>query len=320
MISQDHYSDKVDNAKIPPSNALSSHPPMKYNKSSHKFHKKHCTWPHCTVRNYHPLLKCNRKKHAIKKCHLLSYHRLKAVHRLNKHKHRLVNKKPTLDQNPPAAQLVLTPPLPTVTRIQHAWRPPINYDTLKELSVNHIFKSLQLRHDLLLDPNLCFRPNLDGPSGRDKMRKAERYWKRVDRAFKQALQDTNETRYDFLRDILNELAGILVSLIRPFDLSPACNTSLVWHWPAHTTEDHIHDALDADLIIQQLKRKLPIDNQVLWLSHLLDTLCPEAQHQPKLMVTKKSFQEQKYARALKHCFDILEIIKLVYEREHFASI
>lgn len=310
-----------------------------------KFYKKHCVWPHCwasIVRQYHPILKCNKRSHAAcnlrQRRHLLGFHCMKAVRRFNKHKHRHLHlrksyntKKEQLQEEEQQQQQIevmehLTPTLlpptattsTTTTKIQHAWTPPVNYDTLKELSVNYIFKSLQLRHDLLFDPNLCFRPNLDGPTGRDKTRKAERYWKRVDRAFKQASATTTTTTaeetFDFIKVILKELARILVSFMCPFESSPASGTSFPWSWPTHTTKNQIHDTLDADLIIQQLRFKLPIDNQVNWLYNLFESLLipvvHRQQHQQRLIAMKRYFQEQRYAKALKQCFNILEIIKL----------
>lgn len=303
-----------------------------------KFYKKHCVWPHCwasIVRQYHPILKCNKRSHAAcnlrQRRHLLGFHCMKAVRRFNKHKHRHLHLRKSIHnkreqdveqqqqavtQLTPTTLLTTTITTTTTTKIQHAWTPPVNYDTLKELSVNYIFKSLQLRHDLLFDPNLCFRPNLDGPTGRDKTRKAERYWKRVDRAFKQATTTTpTEETFDFIKVILKELARILVSFICPFESSPASGTSFPWSWPTHTTKNQIHDTLDADLIIQQLRFKLPIDNQVNWLYNLFEALLIPVvhrhQHQQRLVAMKRYFQEQRYAKALKQCFNILEIIKLV---------
>ncbi|KAJ7675858.1 T-complex protein 11-domain-containing protein [Mycena polygramma] len=50
--------------------------------------------------------------------------------------------------------------------------PPINRNTLKELDLDVIIRNPQLRHDLLFDPGLQFRPT----ATRRKTERAEKYW------------------------------------------------------------------------------------------------------------------------------------------------
>lgn len=52
-----------------------------------------------------------------------------------------------------------TPPAPL---------PPVNIQSLREIDLAEILKNPQLRHDILFDPQLQFRPNLDGERGRRK--------------------------------------------------------------------------------------------------------------------------------------------------------
>jgi len=40
--------------------------------------------------------------------------------------------------------------------------PPISKSTLRELDLNEVLRNAQLRHDVVFDPNLAFRPNFDG--------------------------------------------------------------------------------------------------------------------------------------------------------------
>lgn len=184
--------------------------------------------------------------------------------------------------------------------------PPINFDTLKELSAHHIFKSLQLRHDLLLDAHLSFRPNLDGTCGREKKKRAERYWRHLDHNLRLG-------HFDCLKSILTELSKILVSLMNPFDGSPASGTSFVWMWPIQVTKQHVQDALDADLLIQQLKNGslLNMDWLIVIFEQLMNGASSSQHHQLRLEMMKQYFMEAKYAKALKQCFYILELIKLV---------
>lgn len=46
--------------------------------------------------------------------------------------------------------------------------PPINLQGLKEIDLQEILKNPQLRHDIIFDPLLQFRPNLDGERGNKK--------------------------------------------------------------------------------------------------------------------------------------------------------
>lgn len=54
--------------------------------------------------------------------------------------------------------------------------PPINLTSLKEIDLNEILKNPQLRHDILFDPQLQFRPNLDGERGKRKKSIIDKYW------------------------------------------------------------------------------------------------------------------------------------------------
>ncbi|KAI8063320.1 hypothetical protein BC940DRAFT_349176 [Gongronella butleri] len=203
-------------------------------------------------------------------------------------------------------------------RLKRPWMPPINSDTLQELAMPNVFRSIQLRHDLVFDQCLSFRPNLDGSSGRDKINKAERYWRRVDRAFQDLGTDAMQIddlhhpqRLAFLRVILEELASILVSLRAPYASSPAANEP--WPWPANVSLRHVKAVMDVDLILQQIHHAIyDIDPLVKVVSAILHPLCP-AHEAPRLQLLHRYVQEKKYAKALRQCFSILEAIKLAYE-------
>lgn len=48
--------------------------------------------------------------------------------------------------------------------------------SLREIDLQEIFKNPQLRHDIVFDPQLQFRPNLDGDRGKRKRASTEKYW------------------------------------------------------------------------------------------------------------------------------------------------
>lgn len=57
--------------------------------------------------------------------------------------------------------------------------PPVNVSSLREIELQEIIKNPQLRHDIVFDPQLQFRPNLDGERGRRKKASTEQYWNSV---------------------------------------------------------------------------------------------------------------------------------------------
>ena len=58
--------------------------------------------------------------------------------------------------------------------------PPMTKATLSELDVNKIVHNPKLRHDINFDPDLHFRPNLDGGKGRRKTQKANDFGKQCE--------------------------------------------------------------------------------------------------------------------------------------------
>lgn len=186
--------------------------------------------------------------------------------------------------------------------------PPITAEALSELSVSQLFKSLQIRHDLLIDPNLTFRPNLTA----EKTQESETYWKRLDHLIKfcstHSTTEESDDHYQLIflvRNLLTELSLILISLISPFPSHPT--TSFIWNWPQQITESYILSVLDPDLIHQQLIQGcLNVDFKFGFLYSVLDPLCPEQANK-----VQKLAQSNEYARALEVCFLTLETIKLV---------
>ncbi|KAI0345793.1 Tcp11-domain-containing protein [Trametopsis cervina] len=76
-----------------------------------------------------------------------------------------------VSQSLPVSPIEATPPAQSYTHVPpHS--PPINRETLKELDLEAILRNPQLRHDLLFDPGLQFRPTFS-PRKRNI---AESYW------------------------------------------------------------------------------------------------------------------------------------------------
>lgn len=184
--------------------------------------------------------------------------------------------------------------------------PPITAEALSELHISQLFKSLQIRHDLLIDPNLTFRPNLT----KEKSEESDIYWRRLDYLIKFCSTKTTEESDDhyqlifLVRNLLTELSLILVSLISPFPHHPT--TSFIWNWPQQITENCILSILDPDLVHQQLTQGcLNVDFKFTFLNSILKPLCPE-----QAIKVQKLVDDNEYARALELSFLTLELIKL----------
>ncbi|KAJ2809451.1 Protein SOSEKI 1 [Coemansia guatemalensis] len=59
--------------------------------------------------------------------------------------------------------------------------PPINRYTLRELRVHSILQNARLRHEVVFEPKLEFRPNAGGAAAEAKQRAAQQYWAAVER-------------------------------------------------------------------------------------------------------------------------------------------
>ncbi|KAI8384730.1 T-complex protein 11-domain-containing protein [Radiomyces spectabilis] len=193
--------------------------------------------------------------------------------------------------------------------LQNIWTPPINSETLHELDISTIFKSLQLRHDLLFDPDLCFRPNLDGPNGRQKRKLADQYWQNVERAFDIVFRPKAHVfpeQYDFLRIIITELRDILASLVS----CPLTRNTLYQKCGKRLTVDDVRASLDPELLIQQLDFNVfTIHKQIHFVQTVLGAICPENRRE-SLELMNHFFDQPNYGKALRHCFAVLEAIKL----------
>ncbi|KAE8234547.1 hypothetical protein CF326_g408 [Tilletia indica] len=79
-----------------------------------------------------------------------------------------------------------TPVVPAPVRtdshiIQPSLYPSITRQTLHELEMTEMSKNPQLRHDVVFDPHVQFRPNFEGERGRKIRESADQYWAAVAR-------------------------------------------------------------------------------------------------------------------------------------------
>ncbi|CAK7222790.1 Protein SOSEKI 1 [Sporothrix bragantina] len=149
---------------------------------------------------------------------------------------------------------------------QHAskFELPVTKATLSELDVNKIIHNPKLRHDINYDPELHFRPNLDGEKGRRKQDKAQQFWDSLrsdltqfvtdrDAFLKAHGPDDNEWSLPVL---LNAVKDIIQTLVPARD------------------RDLLDEGLNVPLLMQQFARGV-VDLEKLadWLSSVLKMHC-----------------------------------------------
>ncbi|KAJ1816902.1 cAMP-mediated signaling protein sok1, partial [Coemansia sp. RSA 2599] len=85
--------------------------------------------------------------------------------------------------------------------------PPINRFTLRELKIQNILQNPRLRHEVLFEPKLEFRPNSSGQLAESKQRTAQQYWATVEYALRtESGAATIAALVIELREILAEMA------------------------------------------------------------------------------------------------------------------
>ena len=179
--------------------------------------------------------------------------------------------------------------------------PPVNIQSLREIDLAEILKNPQLRHDILFDPQLQFRPNLDGERGRRKKITYDKYWAGV----RDEIESYYISKLPFvesasrLPNLFTTLKDILVSLLPSRD-KPA-----------------VQEILDIDLILQQLSQhSLDLIGLASWLSTIFKSHCaPMRDSWVDEMMTlfyeaDAESSVMKLVEGLRLIFTILEAMKL----------
>lgn len=178
-----------------------------------------------------------------------------------------------------------------------ATRPPISQHTLRELELSEIFKNAQLRHDIVHDPNLQFRPNTDGERGAKKRSESDRYWRTIARELNRVQSMSKaELLHSRLSVMFQEMKSILLSLV------PSSEKAQV-----EASFDHV-------LFMQTLSHDLFSPAAFArYMSSLMKRHCaPMRDDAIDQTVTRIEFATSPahFAEALKSTFDVLEMMKL----------
>ncbi|RPB28619.1 T-complex 11 [Terfezia boudieri ATCC MYA-4762] len=185
--------------------------------------------------------------------------------------------------------------------------PPVNLKTLRELELSEFYRNPKLRHDVVFDSQLHFRPNNDGTRGMKKKVDSHGYWQLVLVEFEVLLnaskkKDSSAHSHEGPMKIpilLVTMRDILLTLVPRAD------------------REEVESSLDPDLLMQQLEHGiLDLKRMSLWLARIFKAHCAPMRDQwVDLMVSQFARGVDKGDnRALmegwKSIFGILEAMKL----------
>lgn len=186
-----------------------------------------------------------------------------------------------------------------------AIEPPVTKGTLSELDVNKIVNNPKLRHDINFDPDLHFRPNLDGEKGRRKTDKANNFWDTMQAQLQNYLTDREQFERELgdgewcLPATLNAIRGILETLVPQRDRAS------------------VEETFNVDLLMQQFRKGVAdLVKLALWLSQLLKCHCaPMRDSWVDDMVTQLSKGDREgdvgqLVGGMKNLLGVLEAMKL----------
>ncbi|KAJ2901119.1 cAMP-mediated signaling protein sok1 [Coemansia aciculifera] len=194
--------------------------------------------------------------------------------------------------------------VPVVAKPQVCTLPPINRYTLRELKIQNILQNPRLRHEVLFEPKLEFRPNLVGHLAEAKQRAAVHYWTAVDHG----LRKNNSAAVSTLTMLLVELREILAEMAED---SPRAELS------CHATE--LRERLDEERLRQQIAHGVfDAEPVVRYLASVMRLFAQAAAAQRESGVVHDAainrvlayVQRGRVVRALRAAFDVMEAIKI----------
>lgn len=185
-------------------------------------------------------------------------------------------------------------------------QPPITRKSLRELNLDSISINVQLRHDMIFDPNLEFRPNTDGEHGVIKKEKSDKFWQMVSDHIRGAA-NCNVMIASTLVPLLNEIKEITGELLANDDY----RASLDLHMDINMAKQQI--------VYHEINRKHEIDSEKFlsmellatfkFLAELLKSHCaPIRDSMIDEMISL--CQGGEFTKCLRKVFDILERMKL----------
>lgn len=194
----------------------------------------------------------------------------------------------------------------TIKERRQISEPPVTKSTLSELDVNKIVNNPKLRHDINFDPELHFRPNIDGEKGRRKTQKAHTFWETMKLQLSMYLTDRERFEREIgdaewaLPGTLRAIREILETLVPQRDRSS------------------VEETFNVDLLMQQFRNgAADMTKLSKWLSQLLKSHCaPMRDDWVDEMVNQfttgdKNGDVPMIAMGMKSLLGVLEAMKLV---------
>jgi hypothetical protein len=187
-----------------------------------------------------------------------------------------------------------------------AVEPPVTKATLSELDVNKIVNNPKLRHDINFDPDLHFRPNLDGEKGRRKAQRANDFWDTMRAQLRSFLMN----RDDFEKGLENGIWCLPATLT-------AIREILETLVPQRDRAS-VEETFNVDLLMQQFRKGVAdLEKLALWLSQLLKCHCaPMRDNWVDEMVIQLSNGDKNWdvvllVAGMQNLLGVLEAMKLV---------
>lgn len=184
--------------------------------------------------------------------------------------------------------------------------PPVTKQTLSELDVNKIVHNPKLRHDINFDPELHFRPNLDGDKGKRKQARADAFWTSMRRQLELFL--TNREAFEAevngqewcLPSTLCAIRGILETLVPQRDRAS------------------VEEIVNVELLMQQFTKGVAdLGKLAQWLSQLLKSHCAPMRDPwvDQMVVSLSSGDKNRdvaeLVQGMRQLLGVLEAMKLV---------
>ncbi|KAI0884865.1 T-complex 11 [Annulohypoxylon maeteangense] len=191
-------------------------------------------------------------------------------------------------------------------RASRPLEPPVTKATLSELDVNKIIHNPKLRHDINFDPDLHFRPNVDGEKGRRKQEKANQFWNTLTEQLQLFIMDRDEFMARFgqgeewcLPQLLKSVKEIIQTLVPQRDRM------------------YLDEGLNVDLIMQQFSKGMAdLEKLASWLSGVLKSHCAPMRDEwvdemyNQLTNGNKTNDMEELVQGMRSLLSVLEAMKL----------
>ncbi|KAI4867183.1 T-complex 11 [Hypoxylon rubiginosum] len=192
------------------------------------------------------------------------------------------------------------------TRTSRPPEPPVTKATLSELDVNKIIHNPKLRHDINFDPDLHFRPNVDGEKGRRKQEKANQFWNMLTEQLQLFITDREQFMIRFgqgedwcLPQLLKSVKEIIQTLVPQRDRM------------------YLEEGLNVDLIMQQFGKGIAdLEKLASWLSGVLKSHCAPMRDEwvdemyNQLTNGNKTNDMEELVQGMRSLLSVLEAMKL----------